>query len=148
MSRISERVAQADDIEHEDVPVEKWGVTIRLKGMNGHGRSEYLTRLVAAREEEDDEKVATLEASLVVACSFDPEDDSKVFDESDIEMLLSKSGAILGVLSTKAQRLSGLDQAAEERLGKPSLTSETPGPDVTTPATTPSGDSSSASPAN
>jgi len=123
MSRIADIVLAADDITTEDVPIERWGVTVTMKGMNGTDRSTYLQKLILAQQEEDMETLALLDAELVVKCTYDPEDGSKVFTEDMIPALMQKAGDIIGVLSLKAQRLSGLDGKAEERLGKGSSTS-------------------------
>ncbi len=118
MSRISDQVSSAVDIETEDVPVPLWGVTIRLQSMDLANRGGYLDRMMKAREESDDMAIAQLQAEIVVACSFDPEDGSKVFTPADIPMLQTKHGGVVSMLSIKASRLSGLDPEAEERLGK------------------------------
>ena len=124
MTRISDLVAQASDIDAEAVDIPKWGVTVEMRGMNGATRAKYIQGLLAAQEADDTEAMAELDAHLVVACCFDPETGDPAFVESDIPMLMSKAGDIIAALSTKAQRLSGLDGKAEERLGKSSSTSE------------------------
>lgn len=127
MSRIASVVAASDDIESEDVPVAQWqNITLRLKSMDLLHRGAYLERMIKAREEEDDQGLAQIQAELVVHCAFDPEDDSLAFTAGDIPMLLTKHGGIVGMLASKASRLSGLDAEAEERLGKgSSVSSET-----------------------
>jgi hypothetical protein len=146
MSRIAQLAAAANDIETETVPLPKWGCTVEVRGMDGNRRSQYLARLIKAREEEDTEALGQLEAELVVACTFDPEDGSQAFTEGDIAMLMGKSGFYIGALAMKAQRMSGLDLQAEERLGKGSLTSVPT--DVSEEDSTPSVASISASVAN
>lgn len=131
MSRLSHAIAIVDDIDHEDVYVEKWGVTLRIQGMDGHGRARYLRRIVEAREEEDDDALAQVEAEVLIECCYDPQDGTKAFDESDIGMLLTKHGGIIGMLSRKALVASGLDAEAEERLGKSSSVSTADGDQAT-----------------
>lgn len=143
MSRISEKAAAANDISVETVSLKEWDCTVEVRSMTGTERSQYLARLIKAREEEDTEALGQLEAELVVACTFDPEDNTKAFVESDIPMLMTKNGFILGGLAMKAQRLSGLDMAAESRLGKDSSTSAPTVAPIA--AITPSEDSSSGS---
>lgn len=121
MSRISSLVAQADDLHTEPVSCPEWGVTINVRSMDGNGRSAFMQRLADARE--NGEAVASIETDLLVACCFDPEDDSQCFVADDIPMLLTKSGAVIGRLSAVAMRQSGLDAKAEERLGKDSSAS-------------------------
>lgn len=137
MSRISDLVSAANDLEFEDVPVTLWGVTIRIKSMDAGHRGLYLERLIKAREEEDDVLLSQIQADLVIECCFDPEDGSKCFSDADAAMLLTKHGGVVGMLSTKASKLSGLDKDAEERLGKGSLVS-TATPSVDSTLTSPS----------
>ena len=146
MTRISDLVAQAQDIETEDVEIPRWGVTVRVQSMSGVDRAKYIQNLVAAQEEDSPDLLSELDAQLVVACTFDPETDEPAFLVSDIPMLMSKAGDILGALSIKAQRLSGLDGKAEERLGKASSTSGQA--DSLAPVEVPNADSSSVSPEN
>jgi hypothetical protein len=146
MSRLSEQVANANDIETVSVPIPQWGISVDVKGMTGSERSKYLRRLIDAREAEDTDALGELDADLVIACTFDPDDGSKVFLESDKPMLQSKSGFIIGAIAMKAQRLSGLDVGAEERLGKGSSASVPTTPPVV--EVTPSVDSSTPSPAS
>lgn len=133
MSRIASIVASSNDLDHEDVTVSQWNnVVIRITSMDLAHRGAYLERIVKAREEQNDVAMAQLQAELLVHSAFDPEDNSQAFDLSDIPMLLTKHGGVVGRLSAIAQRLSGLDADAEERLGKDSLAStETPS-DVST----------------
>ena len=144
MTRIADLVRSSDDIDTETVTIDKWGVTVQMRGMSGILRAQYLQRLIAANDEDDTEALSQLDAELVVACTFDPETDLPAFESADVPMLMTKAGDIIGALSVKAQRLSGLDGKAEERLGKGSSTSApTDVPAVDTP---PSDASSSVSP--
>lgn len=140
MSRISQIVADAKDIETEEVPIPQWGVTIEVRGMDGTNRSLYLNRFFKAKEEGNEEDLASIETDMLVFCCYDPEDGSQAFVAEDIPMLLTKSGAVIGRLATTAMRLSGLDKDAEKRWGK--VSSEG------TPPSTPNSDSSSTSPSN
>lgn len=144
MSRIADLVRSSSDIASETVEITRWGVTVEVRGMNGLDRSLWIQKLTEALESEDPHALAQLDAELVVASVYDPENGEKAFVDSDVPMLLEKAGDIIGVLSAKSQRMSGLDGKAEERLGKGFSTSEpTAGPD---PAPTPSDVSSSDSP--
>lgn len=118
MSRISQLVASTDDTQSKLVPIAAWKITVEVRGMDLEDRSEYLTALFAAREAEDQDALNQLDAQIVVSCVFDPEDNSPAFSDADVPMLMKKSAAVVGTLSMIAQRLSGLDNQAEERLGK------------------------------
>lgn len=136
-TRLASIVTAADDLESEDIVVPQWGVTLRMKSMDTGHRGAYLERLIAAKDEGNDVAMAQIQAELVVHGAFDPEDGSQAFDESDIPMLLTKHGGVVARLATVAQRLSGLDRDAEERLGKDSSAStEIPSDDSSSPSLT------------
>jgi hypothetical protein len=126
MSRLSLLIGDKPDITDEGVYVPLWGVTINIRSMDGNGRAAYLQRLVKAREEEDDEAIGQIECEILVQCAYDPEDGTQAFSDADIPMLMSKHGGVIGMLARKAVIASGLDNDAEERLGKPSSASPTP----------------------
>lgn len=118
MSRLSAIVENVDDTQVEIVPITAWKIEVEVRGMSLVERQNYLTALFKARAEEDQETLNRLDAEIVVECTYDPEDGSKVFTEAHIPMLMGKSAAVVAILSFKAQKLSGLDANAEERLGK------------------------------
>jgi hypothetical protein len=124
MSRIADLVAKADDLSTEIVKVPEWGCEIGVRTMDGHGRNSYIERWNATQESGDKEQVIMAEIELIIACAFDPEDDSLVFMPSDQAMLKSKSGAVIARLAAAALRVNALDVDANERLGKDSSASD------------------------
>ena len=76
-SAIAEKIAAVPDLKPEKVPVPDWGVTVEIKGMNGHERSDYLGSLaeaIRARDEDHDNgPMARLEMELIAFCVYDPE---------------------------------------------------------------------------
>ena len=150
MSRISAIVASVDDTQKEVVPITAWGVEVLLKGMTLAERSIYVQNVIEAREgaeagnPDDIELLKTLDARVVIAGTYDPEDGQKVFSAGDFDMLATKAPAVVSVLAGKILRLSGLDGEAEKRLGKgfstPAVTA------VPVAEAPPSDDSSSPSP--
>lgn len=146
MSRISDAVRVVDDIPSEIVPIALWNIEVEIRGMDLTTRTDYIAHLVEAREDDDQEALAKLDAEIIIACTYDPEDGSKAFLDGDADMLMTKAAAVIAPLSFKIQKLSGLDAGAEERLGKGfSTLALTTAPVV---ATTPSAVSSSPSPEN
>lgn len=144
MSKISEAVAAANDIVKDCVEIPSWGVTIEVRGMNGLARAHYFQRITEAREENDPAVLARIEAEILVQSLYDPEDGSLAFADSDIDMLLTKDGGVIGMLSKKALVASGLDADAESRLGKSSSASSSTA--TTSKDETPSDASTSSSP--
>jgi len=146
MSRISDVVRAKNDIPSEKVHIALWGIDVEIRGMDLSTRTDYLAHLFEAREKDDQVALAQLDAEIIIACTYDPEDGSAAFEDADVTMLMTKAAAVIAPLSFKIQKLSGLDAGAEERLGKGFSASDlTTAPAV---ATTPSAASSSASPEN
>lgn len=147
MSRIADKIREIDDIPRERVKVALWGnVELELRGMDLPTRSDYIAHVLEAREDNDEETLAQLDARIIVEQTYDPEDGSRAFGDSDIPMLMTKAAAVIAPLSFKIQKLSGLDAQAEERLGKGFSTSA--GMVVPAPDAIPSAGSSSPSPEN
>lgn len=117
---LAAKIRAAQDVVSEPVYIPLWDVTVNVKGMDGNGRAAYLQRIIAAREDEDEHSLTEIEMEVLIQCVIDPETGLPAFSESDVSWLMDKNGGIIGMLSSKALKASGLDRDAETRLGKPS----------------------------
>lgn len=138
MSRLSAVIADAQDIRSEDIPVPEWNVTLRIKGMDGTRRGYMLDNHT---DETGVINYTTLIPAMIIACTFDPEDDSPVFQAGDEPMILSKASFVIERVGNAALRLSGLDKQAEERLGKADTSVPSQEPSGTLNTSTPNTDS-------
>ncbi len=110
MTRISDAVLAADDIERDTVVVPEWhDVKLELRGLtvaeaNRIGQD--------AAKHPDDGGYAT--ARWLVAGAFDPEDGSRVFDESFTQVLMEKSSGVVSRLAQRVMELSGITVGTDE----------------------------------
>ena len=58
--------------------------------------------------------------TLLVNTCYDPDTGERVFEESDIEVLLGKAATVVERLATDAMRLSGMSSDSESQAGKDS----------------------------
>lgn len=115
---LREQIFAMDDIESEIVEVPQWSnVKIEVRGMTGRERAQMFR---GALNEEGEVDFERMYPELVIASCYDSDTGRPVFQSEDREQLLNKSGAALEKLAMVAIRLSGMDKAAEARLGKDS----------------------------
>ncbi len=144
-SRLASQIASIDDIPKELVEIKEWSVPatpatpaspeipakpciIEVRGMDGNERATMLRRYSTDTGRIDYE---ALVPPMLISCCFDPDDGSKVFEEGDEAMILTKASFVIERLSNTALRLSGLDRSAETEAGKGSSAS----PDAKTDST-------------
>lgn len=112
-------ILAADDLPYEDVPVPEWGGVVRVRGLSGKGRDEYLSSMaVMAGGQVVGQNTVNVSARLVAHCVIDPETGDPAFTQADIGKLGEKSAAALGRVFEVAARLSGLSEDDVKSLGE------------------------------
>lgn len=111
MSDLKQVILGAEDRPHEDVDVEQWDATVRLRGLSGLAAEEFSQRM----RPDDGDVPGSVMAELLVRCIEDPETGETVFDEDDAGALSAKSSQVLTRLFQKAQKLSGLGELEEAK---------------------------------
>lgn len=88
-----EAILAADDLPTKEVPVPRWGGSVRVRSMTGCERDQFEAEIVASRR---DGKVSpgNVRARFVAMCVID-EAGNNVFTANDIEALGRKSAATL-----------------------------------------------------
>ena len=118
MSNIRESILEAKDIDSEVVTVPEWGdVVIELRGMTAGERANISEKSVT---ESGGLNVTLFWPTLLVNTCYDPDTGERVFEESDIEVLLGKAATVVERLATDAMRLSGMSSDSESQAGKDS----------------------------
>lgn len=119
---IRSKIQNADDVRFEDVPVEEWGVVVRVFSMSGRERGEMLQGLPT---NDDGEMIiaAAYPAILRTTCyapktGKHPQAEHRVFDEASDAWLSEKASGPLERVAETALRMSGLDKEARDRAGK------------------------------
>lgn len=112
-----------DDIPTKLVDVPEWKAQVWLKGMSGTERDDFeesITRMrTVGRRQESTVLMHNFRAKFVARCLIDgPTTRKRLFADSEIGKLGSRSAAAIEKLFTEAQQLSGLsDEDVEELAG-------------------------------
>jgi hypothetical protein len=114
MSELRDQILAIEDIEEELVDVPQWGVKVLVRGMDGSARAKFMQRSARSANRDGNVDLEAFYPQLIIATSFDPDTDEKLFDPADKDVLNTKSGAALQVLADVALRLSGIGANALE----------------------------------
>lgn len=110
LNGLKSAILGADDRPFEDVEVEEWGATIRLRGLSGHAAEAFSRRLRPDGDPPDD-----VMAELLVRVIEDPQTGELVFGADEAARLGMKSSVVLTRLFRRAQKLSGLGELEEAK---------------------------------
>jgi len=105
---LKEAIFSADDITKELVEVPEWKVTVQVRSMTAAERA----KLGEGATRGDKTDVGLMYAMTVIATVYDPETGLPIFTDQDKEAILSKNGAVIERLATKALGNSGLSEKA------------------------------------
>ena len=118
MSNLKDKILAADDLPSETVYVPEWDVDVKIVGLNGKQRGRIMDRVLDQKTRHVDmEKLETL---LLIQSLRDPEDDSPIFQEADIDALQKKSSKAIQDLTFVAMHLSGFGEGIVDEAGKDS----------------------------
>jgi len=114
-SIIRQQIIEADDIQVEPLFVPEWGVTIEVRGMNGHARAKYMEDF---RDPESGRiNYPALYPIAIIECSYDPDTGERIFEPGDQDIINTKSGKALERVASVVMRLSGMGDDVEKELG-------------------------------
>ena len=105
---LRESIFSADDITKELVEVPEWGVSVEVRSMTAAERA----KLGEGAANGDKTDVGLMYALTVIATVYDPATGLPVFTDQDRAAILSKNGAVVERLATKALGSSGLTEKA------------------------------------
>lgn len=112
---IRDRIIAASDTAKELLELPEWGVTVEVRSMSGGARAS----LVQDASNNDGKLNFTAALpEIIIGCTFDPETGERVFQHSDKEALMEKSGQVLDKIIVVAMRLSGFNDGAVDAAGK------------------------------
>lgn len=106
MSNIRERVLNSCDLSRETVHVPAWGVDVAVRGMNARERIAFTETAHTQRQ------MPKAIARVVIACTYDPETNDRVFLPTDEDALLDRSGAAVESIFLAVVRMSGMGEDA------------------------------------
>lgn len=109
-----EDILGMNDIKIEIVSVPEWGGDVYVRNLSGHERDEFEASIVERRGKKQTLNASDLRAKLA-AYSICDENGKRLFSESDVRVLTTKSASSLQRVFEVAQRLSGIgDDAVSE----------------------------------
>lgn len=111
-----QQILDADDYEHEDVPVPEWGGDVRVATITANERDVFEKSITIERE---DGKVDTLRETIrarLCAATIVDEDGNKLFTQDDIDVLGAKSAKAVDRVFEVAKRLNGIGEADVKEL--------------------------------
>lgn len=122
---IRDRIMAASDLPTEDVLIPEWdGVTVRVVGLTGEGRANYIQ---AGMDDEGERLPEWLKYStprLLIETVTDPETDERIFTLDDVDEINGKNAVILDRLTKVAARLSGLGTDEETKAEEANTTEQ------------------------
>jgi hypothetical protein len=128
-----DQILQADDLTYEDVHVQEWDLTVRVRSLTGAEFAEYQRALSSMRQEirgrgrkrEVDVQIEShVEQAMLKLCGLTmvDGDGNRLFTDQEVGVLGRKSHRALIRIYEVAERLSGLNEEAVEAEGKDSET--------------------------
>ena len=125
MSRLADKIRNAEDLHSDLYEGPEWDVTIMVKSMSARQRANYASIISEDGVDADSitatalSRVESLWGNMIVACCYDPETDQRIFTETDLDWLMDeKSGEVVGDLATKCLEVSGLSGDSADDSGK------------------------------
>lgn len=103
-----DQIAEADDLQSEDVEVPEWGGTVRIRALDGNGMVRFL------EEQPKGEIVAAAGLRLLILCATD-ENGNLLFTKEQLDTLRKKSYRAVNKLVKVAFRLNEFGTIEEEK---------------------------------
>lgn len=117
-----DQILAADDLDYEDVYVERWKLTVRVKAMSASEYDSFQKSVVTIdKKGNPTQDIANKRAKLLARCLCD-KDGKRLFTEADIEALGRKSAIPLDQLIEAASRVNRMTAESVEELRKNSET--------------------------
>lgn len=116
MSLLSkEAILAVEDLPTEDVDVPEWGGAVRIKGLSGRERDRFESSSIVTDKKGVSKPNYTNLRARLVALSIVDESGRRMFSDTDVNLLGTKSAAALERVFKAAQRLNGMtDEDVEE----------------------------------
>lgn len=113
---LKDKIKSAQDIQKQLVVVDEWnGIAIEVRTMTALQRTQILKECT----DKDGDIIHTrFQASLLIACCFDPETGEVLFTNEDSDWLMSKSAGPIEKLASAALAVSGLNKEAVKKAEK------------------------------
>lgn len=106
-SKLRDDILSMDDLNSQEIAVTEWDNTkIKVKSLTAEQRYNLLSQCMTG-ENVDGMKLYVYTA---ITCAYDPETDEQIFDESDFDLLKTKSSNAIEQIVTVANELNGIGE--------------------------------------
>jgi len=115
----AESIFEADDLPRIWIPTPEWGKNsgVYIRGMTGIERDTFEANVSGMDSDSGRIDFRNLRAKLVSMCAVD-EEGNRIFNDSQVELLGQKSGAVLDILFDTARKASGIGDNDVKELAK------------------------------
>ncbi len=111
-NNLRQKILASDDLTRQPLHIPEWDTDVYLRVLTLRERQQ-LARL--SRESENN--AVEVSARVCIMCMVD-EHGAKVFEDSDVELLLDKNGAIVERITGEILTLNGLNETAVDEAEK------------------------------
>jgi hypothetical protein len=102
-------ILNVNDIKTEEVEIPEWGGKVLVKAMNGTERDSFEASIVKGTGKDAQVDMDNIRAKLVVR-TIVGDDNKRLFNDSDAELLSKKCASALDKVFSVAQKLSGIGE--------------------------------------
>lgn len=111
-------ILDADDLKTEDVSVPEWGGSVRLRTLTGGERDKFEADSMSLNKKGNPQmNLINMRARLVALCAID-DAGARMFADSEVTKLGSKSAMAINRLFDAARKLNGMTQEDVEELAE------------------------------
>ena len=108
-------ILAVDDLTFEEVEVEEWGGTVRIRCHTGGERDAFEQSLMDAKGKA--KNMADIRARFIAPVLVD-EDGKRLFTNDEVKFLSDRNGKVIGKLFDISQKLSGMTDDDVEEIAK------------------------------
>lgn len=105
---LRDQILSADDLGFEIIPVPEWGVEIKIVGLSGAARADYIMHGLDENGDPTPGRMKDSTALLIVESVRDPETDERIFTRDDVAAVNEKNSVVLTRIAQRIASLSGL----------------------------------------
>lgn len=114
---LRDRIFATDDAQRQIIEIPEWGVNVEVRGMSGAARFAVMQ---TTADNNGAINFARMIPEIIIGCTFDPETGEQVFEDTDRDSLMLKSGKALDRIVELAMEISGMGNKAVDVEGKDS----------------------------
>ena len=115
MSRLRQKILNANDIKSESVKIPEWNVEVEVRSLTGLQRAKLLDGMPQKADGTVDGNL--MQVMTIIECTYDPKTGERVFEDADRDTLRTKNAHALDALGKVALRLAGMDGESKNGSG-------------------------------